>query len=43
MKVDLVIKNIGVLATMQSKNTPVVGKDMNKAKIIEELDKCIYE
>ena len=30
MKADLVIKNIGVLATMQSKNTPVVGKDMNK-------------
>ena len=35
MKADLVIKNIGVLATMQSKNTPVVGKDMNKVHILE--------
>ena len=35
MKADLVIKNIGVLATMQSKNTPVIGKDMNKVHILE--------
>ena len=35
MKADLVIKNIGILATMKSKNTPVVGKDMNKVEILE--------
>ena len=35
MKADLIIKNIGVLATMKSKYTPVVGKDMNKVEILE--------
>lgn len=36
MKADLVIKNIGKLATMKSKNTPVVGKDMNNVEILED-------
>ena len=36
MKADLVIKNIGKLATMRSENTPVVGKDMNNVEILED-------
>lgn len=36
MKADLVIKNIGKLATMRSKNTPVVGKYMNNVEILED-------
>lgn len=36
MKVDLVIKNIGKLATMRSKYTPVVGKYMNNVEILED-------
>ena len=35
-KADLVIKNIGKLATMRSKNTPVVGKYMNNVEILED-------
>ena len=35
MRVDLVIKNIGKLATMRSTNSPRCGKEMNEIEIIE--------
>ena len=36
MKVDLVIKNIGKLATMRSGNHPRFGKQMNEIEILED-------
>ncbi len=35
MKADLIIKNIGKLATMRGKNIPLIGSDMNEVEIIE--------
>lgn len=35
MRADLVIMNIGKLATMKSSNYPKIGKDMNNIEIIE--------
>ncbi|MGL6107671.1 imidazolonepropionase [Romboutsia sp.] len=35
MRIDLIIKNIGKLATMRGSNSPRIGQDMNKIEIIE--------
>lgn len=35
MRIDLIIKNIGKLATMRGSNSPRVGEEMNKIEIIE--------